>query len=217
MLNFGSSVSLFADKCGCSAIFDEFGEYIQVTLLRLRKSFVFGLKTKDKDGYDALVVMGLGEDVSYDDGLSFIKKGKGSRFSNITLHEIKVDDVSKFNIGDPVGYDVFSVGQSVDITGISQGKGFAGAMKRHGFGGLCASHGVSISHRSHGSTGQCQDPGRVFKGKKMAGHMGAKKVTVQNLSVMDIDSSTRVVVVKGSVPGHKMSSVLMSSAVKSEG
>ena len=130
------------------------------------------------------------------------------------LAEFRVDNDNLISVGTEIGVNHFAAGQHVDVTGISIGKGFAGAMKRHNFGGLRASHGVSISHRSHGSTGQCQDPGRVFKGKKMAGHMGASQVTVQNLVVVATDDARGLILVKGAVPGSKGGYVRIFDAVK---
>jgi large subunit ribosomal protein L3 len=130
------------------------------------------------------------------------------------LAEFRVDPENLLNVGEEIIADHYFEGQFVDVTGTSIGKGFAGAMKRHNFGGLRASHGVSISHRSHGSTGQCQDPGRVFKGKKMAGHMGAARVTTQNLQVVRTDTDRGLIMVKGAVPGSKGGWVTIKDAVK---
>jgi large subunit ribosomal protein L3 len=130
------------------------------------------------------------------------------------LAEFRVDPENIINVGEEITADHYFEGQFVDVAGTSIGKGFAGAMKRHNFGGLRASHGVSISHRSHGSTGQCQDPGKVFKGKKMAGHMGAARVTTQNLQVVKTDSTRGLIMVKGAVPGSKGGWVTVKDAVK---
>jgi large subunit ribosomal protein L3 len=130
------------------------------------------------------------------------------------LVEFRVDAENLLSVGEEIIADHYFEGQFVDVTGTSIGKGFAGAMKRHNFGGLRASHGVSVSHRSHGSTGQCQDPGKVFKGKKMAGHMGAARVTTQNLQVVRTDSDRGLIMVKGAVPGNKGGWVTVKDAVK---
>ena len=130
------------------------------------------------------------------------------------LKEFRVDKDSFLEIGTKLNASHFQKGQSVDVTGTSIGKGFAGSMKRHNFKGGRASHGVSVSHRSHGSTGNSQDPGRVFKGKKMAGHMGAKKVTKQNLRILDVDLKNKVLIIKGSVPGKNNSVVLIKDSIK---
>ena len=130
------------------------------------------------------------------------------------LKEFRVDQENMLDIGTKLSVDHFKVNQFIDATGISIGKGFAGVMKRHNFGGLRASHGVSISHRSHGSTGQNQDPGRVFKGKKMAGRMGNTKVTKQNLKVIEVDDKNNLLIIKGSLPGKKNSIVFVKDSVK---
>ena len=130
------------------------------------------------------------------------------------MKEFRVSSENLIEVGSQITANHYVEGQLVDVSGVSIGKGFAGAMKRHNFGGLRASHGVSISHRSHGSTGQCQDPGRVFKGKKMAGHMGARKVTTQNLEVVSTNEETGVILVRGAVPGAKGGWVTISDAVK---
>ena len=139
---------------------------------------------------------------------------KASVLPKRKLAEFRVSDDAMVDVGATFAPSHFVAGQKVDAVGISQGKGFAGAMKRHNFGGLRASHGVSISHRSHGSTGQCQDPGKVFKGKKMAGHMGAVRVTTQNLEVVSTDDEENLILIHGAVPGAKNGWVLLSDAVK---
>jgi large subunit ribosomal protein L3 len=130
------------------------------------------------------------------------------------IKEFRVDQKNILEVGSSLNVTHFKQNQFVDVTSVSIGKGFAGAMKRHNFGGLRASHGVSISHRSHGSTGQNQDPGKVFKGKKMAGHMGAKKVTIQNLKVIEVDEENSLLIIKGSVPGKKNSTIFIKDAIK---
>ena len=139
---------------------------------------------------------------------------KASVLPKRKLAEFRVSDDAVLEVGSTLSANHFVAGQSVDAVGITQGKGFAGAMKRHNFGGLRASHGVSISHRSHGSTGQCQDPGKVFKGKKMAGHMGATRVTTQNLMVVSVDTEDNLILVHGAIPGAKNGWVLLSDALK---
>ena len=149
-----------------------------------------------------------------------VKKPQRKIFSSLEikpkkiLKEFRVDEESILDLGTSINVNHFEKDQYVDITGTSIGKGFAGVMKRYNFGGLRASHGVSISHRSHGSTGQNQDPGRVFKGKKMAGHMGARRVTKQNLKLVDIDETNKLLIVKGSVPGKKNSILFVKDAIK---
>ena len=208
---------LIATKIGNSSYFnEENGKVIPVTLLRVDECIVSNIKTNEKDGYSSLQVVSI-------DGKSDLKKinkPQQKLFANIKLNpkkiikEFRVAPENTLEIGTKLNVSHFKKDQYVDVTSNSIGKGFAGAMKRHNFGGLRASHGVSISHRSHGSTGQNQDPGKVFKGKKMAGHMGAKKVTKQNLKVIDIDEQNKLLIVNGSVPGRKNSVVYVKDAVK---
>ncbi len=207
---------LIATKIGNSSYFSENGNIIPVTLLKVEDCVVSNVKTIDKDGYSSLQLASI-------DGKSEIKKVKKPQqklFANINsnpkkvIKEFRIDPENKLEIGTKLNVSHFKKDQFVDVTSKSIGKGFAGAMKRHNFGGLRASHGVSISHRSHGSTGQNQDPGRVFKGKKMAGHMGAKKVTKQNLKVIDVDETNKILVINGSVPGKKNSVVFINDSVK---
>ena len=152
--------------------------------------------------------------------ISYISKPQRKIFSSININpkkvikEFRVDNENILEVGTKLNVDHFKVNQFIDASSISIGKGFAGVMKRHNFGGLRASHGVSISHRSHGSTGQNQDPGRVFKGKKMAGRMGNRKVTKQNLKIIEIDNINNLLVIKGSVPGKKNSIIYLKDAVK---
>ena len=207
---------LIATKIGNSSYFSENGKVIPVTLLRVDECIVSNIKTKEKDGYSSLQVVSI-------DGKSDLKKinkPQQKLFANIKsnpkkiIKEFRVSPENTLEIGTKLDVSHFKKDQYVDVTSKSIGKGFAGAMKRHNFGGLRASHGVSISHRSHGSTGQNQDPGKVFKGKKMAGHMGAKKVTKQNLKVIDIDEQNKLLIVNGSVPGRKNSVVFVKDSVK---
>ena len=197
---------LIATKIGSSSYFSEDGNVIPVTLLKVDECIVSNIKTLEKDGYSSLQVISI-------DGVTDLKKVKKPQqklFANIKstpkkiIKEFRIDPSNILEIGTKLNVSHFKKDQYVDITSKSIGKGFAGAMKRHNFGGLRASHGVSISHRSHGSTGQNQDPGKVFKGKKMAGHMGAKKVTKQNLKVIDVDEENKILVINGSVPGKKI-------------
>jgi len=207
---------LIATKIGNSSYFSDNGKVIPVTLLRVDECIVSNIKTLDKDGYTSLQLASI-------DGKSDLKKinkPQQKLFANIKtnpkkiIKEFRVDPENTLEIGTKLDVSHFQKDQYVDVTSKSIGKGFAGAMKRHNFGGLRASHGVSISHRSHGSTGQNQDPGKVFKGKKMAGHMGAKKVTKQNLKVIDIDEPNKLLIVNGSVPGRKNSIVFVKDAIK---
>jgi large subunit ribosomal protein L3 len=223
---------VIARKLGMTRIFNENGRHIPVTVLSLDGCQVVGLRTdedrevsvnrgkkKEKvtvtrnDGYTA-VVMGAGEAKAKRTAKAqreaFAKAGVAPKRK---LVEFRVSgDLPE--VGAEVVADHFAVGQRVDVAGVSLGRGFSGAMKRWNFGGLRASHGVSISHRSHGSTGQCQDPGKVFKGKKMAGHYGVDRVTVQNLEVVRTDAERGIILVKGAIPGHDGSYVEVRDAVK---
>lgn len=205
---------LIAKKLGMTQIFLDSGVQVPVTVLKVEPCTVIEQKTNEKHGYSA-VKLGTGE-------IAARKLNKAQREDyakkqiepSRILKEFRVDEADLLDIGTKIGADHFSEGQYVDATGISVGKGFAGGMKRHNFGGLRASHGVSVSHRSHGSTGNRQDPGKVFKNKKMAGHMGARKVTKLNLLVQSIDTEQGLIFVKGSIPGHKDSVVFIRDAIK---
>ena len=207
---------LIATKIGNSSYFSENGNVIPVTLLKIEDCIISNIKTLDKDGYSSLQVISI-------DGKSDLKKVNKPQqklFASIksnpkrVIKEFRIDPENTLEVGTTLNVSHFKKDQYVDVTSKSIGKGFAGAMKRHNFGGLRASHGVSISHRSHGSTGQNQDPGKVFKGKKMAGHMGSKQVTKQNLKVVDIDEENKILVINGSVPGRKNSVVFVNDSVK---
>jgi len=205
---------VIAQKIGMTRIFTDDGQHVPVTVLRLEKCQVVGQRTEDQHGYTALQ---LGAGTAKVKNLTKAQRGTFS-VVNIEpkrqLAEFRVSPDNLIEVGAELTADHFVSGQCVDVTGTSIGKGFAGAMKRHGFGGLRASHGVSISHRSHGSTGQCQDPGKVFKGKKMAGQMGNKQITTQNIEVVKTDVDRGLVLVKGAVPGSKGGWVLVRDAVK---
>ncbi len=207
---------LIATKLGNSSFFREDGSSTQVTVLKVDECVVSNIKTDERDGYNAVQLAS----VNTNKDISSINKPQRKIFSSIKiepkkiLKEFRVDSDNILEIGTKLNVDHFKVDQFVDISGISIGKGFAGVMKRHNFGGLRASHGVSISHRSHGSTGQNQDPGRVFKGKKMAGRMGNKMVTKQNLKIIEIDINKNLLIVKGSIPGKKNSTIFVKDAIK---
>ncbi len=205
---------LLAQKLGMSFVYLNNGTRVPVTLLRVEESQVVAVKTCDTDGYDAV-------QVSYGKAkVKNVSKALRGHYAKANvepakkLAEFRVSADALLDVGAGLQVTHFVPGQFVDISGTSIGKGFAGAMKRHNFRGLEASHGVSVSHRSHGSTGQCQDPGKVFKGKKMAGHLGDVSVTVQNLQVMEIDSEQGLIIIKGAVPGAKGGYVRVSDAVK---
>ncbi|PWG18556.1 50S ribosomal protein L3 [Salibaculum griseiflavum] len=205
---------VIAKKVGMTRIFQEDGRQIPVTVLQLDKLQVVAQRTAEKDGYSAVQ---LGAGTAKAKRTSAPMRGhfaKAKVEPKRKVAEFRVDPENLINVGEEIIASHYFEGQFVDVSGTSIGKGFAGAMKRHNFGGLRATHGVSISHRSHGSTGQCQDPGKVFKGKKMAGHMGAAKVTTQNLQVVRTDADRGLIMVKGAVPGSKGSWVTIKDAVK---
>jgi large subunit ribosomal protein L3 len=205
---------LLAEKLGMSRLFDEDGSHCPVTVLRVADCEVVAARRPERDGYCALQI-GIGK--AKTKNVTKPMRGHFAR-ANVApkggLAEFRVSEDALLEPGTALTVAHFVVGQYVDVAGTSIGKGFAGAMKRWGFKGLRASHGVSISHRSHGSTGNRQDPGRVFKGKKMAGHMGNRRVTVQNLEVVGIDKERGLVLVKGGVPGARGGYVRISDAVK---
>ena len=204
---------LLAEKVGMSRFYDTDKINHSVTILQVRECQVVSLKNFEKDGYNAVTLSHGNYSKSVGKPFKeFLKKNKLKAFSH--SREFKLKKPSSFKVGDMVSVSNFMVGQFVDVTSNSIGKGFAGGMKRHNFSGNRATHGVSISHRSHGSTGQCQDPGKVFKGKKMAGRLGNKKVTIQNLKILNIDTENNLIILKGAVPGHKGSIIKIVDAVK---
>ena len=194
---------LIARKLGMSRHYMDDGRHLPVTVLQIDECQVVSQKTEDRDGY-AAVQLGVGH--AKPKNVSKAMRGHFAKAKVEPKHkvaEFRVTEDCMVDIGTEIAASHFVEGQYVDVIGTSMGKGFAGAMKRHNFGGLRASHGVSVSHRSHGSTGQCQDPGKVFKGKKMAGHLGAKQVTEQNLYVVKSDDERGLILVMGGVPGPK--------------
>jgi len=205
---------VIAQKVGMTRIFTEQGEHIPVTVLKLDNVQVVAHLTDDKNGYTAMQ-LGAGKRKP-----SRVAKAERERFARVEvepkrrLAEFRVSPDNLIEVGATITANHFVIGQLVDVTGTNQGKGFQGAMKRWNFGGLRATHGVSVSHRSHGSTGQRQDPGKVFKGKKMAGHMGTERVTTQNLEVVATDVARGLVLIRGAVPGSKGGWVLVRDAVK---
>ncbi len=205
---------LIAQKLGMTRVFDDTGVHLPVTLLKVEGCQVVAQRTLERDGYTA-VQLGVGAAKPKRAGKAMRGHfAKAKVEPKRRLAEFRVSEDALIDTGAEISADHFLAGQYVDVSGTSIGKGFAGVMKRHNFKGLKASHGVSISHRSHGSTGQCQDPGKVFKGKKMAGHMGAERVTVQNLRVVSTDVEDGLIVVEGAVPGSRGSYVLLSDAIK---
>ena len=205
---------IIAKKVGMTRLFMEDGKQIPVTVLQLENLQVVAQRTSEKHGYTA-VQLGCGNAKAK--RTSQAMRGVFAA-ANVApkrkIAEFRVDEANLIAVGEELSAEHYFEGQFVDVAGTSIGKGFAGAMKRHNFGGLRATHGVSISHRSHGSTGQCQDPGKVFKGKKMAGHMGAARVTTQNLQVVRTDADRGLIMVKGAVPGSKGGWVTVKDAVK---
>lgn len=205
---------MIAKKEGMTRIFDEDGRHIPVTVLKIDECQVVAHRTEERDGYTA-VQLGSGKAK-----VKRTSKANRGHFAKAKVEpkkklvEFRVVNENLPAVGAEIGAHHFVAGQYVDVTGTSKGKGFQGAMKRHNFGGMRATHGVSISHRAHGSTGQCQDPGRVFKGKKMAGHMGDERVTTQNLQVVAIDEEAGLVLIKGAVPGSKSGWVIINDAIK---
>src|SRR3990172_5575568 len=210
----GMRSGVVAQKVGMTRIFTEAGEHVPVTVLKLEKLQVVAHRTNEKNGYTALQ---LGAGTRKPSRLTKAERG-GFAVANVEpkrkLAEFRVSPENVIEVGAEITADHFVPGPFVDVTGTSQGKGFQGAMKRWNFHGLRASHGVSLSHRSHGSTGQRQDPGKVFKGKKMAGHLGSERVTTQNLVVVKTDAERGLLMIRGAVPGSKGGWVIFRDAVK---
>ena len=205
---------VIAKKLGMTRLFLEDGKQVPVTVLQLDSLQVVAQRTADRDGYTAVQ---LGAGTAKAKRTTAGMRGHFAR-ANVEpkrkIAEFRVTPDNLIDVGAEITADHYLAGQFVDIAGNSIGKGFQGAMKRHNFSGLRASHGVSVSHRSHGSTGQCQDPGKVFKGKKMAGHMGAVRTTTQNLEVVRTDADRGLIMIKGAVPGSKGGWVTIKDAVK---
>ena len=207
---------IIGTKIGNSSFFNEDGSVTPITIIKVDDCVVSQIKTKDKDGYNAIQLASIENNLK----ISNVKKPQRKIFSSINsnpkrvLKEFRVLEENLLEIGAILDVSHFQKDQIVDVTGVSIGKGFQGSMKRHNFKGGRASHGVSVSHRAHGSTGNSQDPGRVFKGKKMAGHMGAKKVTKQNLKIISVDQDNKLISIMGSVPGKKNTVVLIKDAIK---
>jgi large subunit ribosomal protein L3 len=208
------SVGIVGVKRGMTRVFSEDGASIPVTVIEAQPNRVTRRKTVDSDGYDAVQVT-FGNVKA-----SRVNKAKAGQFSKANvdagrnLFEFRCDPETGINTGDAVNLEGFEPGQKIDVTGTSKGKGFAGVIKRHNFSHQDYTHGNSISHRAPGSIGQCQTPGRVFKGKKMAGHMGSVRVTTQNLEVVRVDLDNHLLLVKGAVPGATGTDVIVRPAVK---
>ena len=209
-----SEIALIGKKIGMTREFYKSGQLVPVTVLKMEKARVIQVIDQGKRGYNA-VQMGYGK--IKNSKLSKSMKGyfaKKNTEPKKLLKEFKVNSTENYKEGNEFGLEIFNDIKFVDVKSKTIGKGFAGAMKRHNFGGLRASHGVSISHRSHGSTGQRQDPGKVFKGKKMAGHMGDKIRTMQNIEIIKSDKDNNLLYLKGSIPGAKNAEVVIKKAVK---
>ncbi len=205
---------VIARKLGMSRLFNDKGEHVPVTVLRLEDVEVLSTKSMEKDGYLA-VQLGFNNKKLKNVNKplkGFFAKAKTEPKEKVVEFRVSADAL--LEIGDKIGANHFIPGQKIDVTGISQGKGFAGSMKRHNFGGMQATHGVSISHRAHGSTGNSQDPGRTWKGKKMAGQYGNVKITTQNLKVAKLINEENLILVEGAVPGSKNGIVTLTDAVK---
>lgn len=205
---------LIAEKVGMTRVFDAEGAHVPVTVLKMDGCQVVAVRTAEKDGYTA-VQLGLGKAK-----VKNVTKPMRGHFAKAKVEpkrrlvEFRVSADALLDVGAELSATHFLPGQYVDVTANSIGKGFAGVMKRHNFGGLRATHGVSVSHRSHGSTGNRQDPGRTFPGKLMAGHMGAARVTTQNLKIVSVDAERGLILVQGSVPGAAGGYVLVADAKK---
>jgi len=208
------SIGLIGKKSGMSRLFLEDGESVPVTAVSVCGNFIADIKTKEKNGYNALVV-------SKTKKSNNLNKSQEEFFKKVNLNpgslaEFKLDDNNEeaYEIGKHLTADLFEVGQLVDVTGVSKGKGYAGVIKRHNFKMQDATHGNSLAHRAHGSIGQCQTPGRVWKGKKMSGHMGNVQKTVQSLKIVDMDVENNVIYIKGSVPGFNGSELKIKPSIK---
>ncbi|OLP55402.1 50S ribosomal protein L3 [Rhizobium rhizosphaerae] len=205
---------VIAQKVGMTRVYNDAGEHIPVTVLKMENCQVVAHRTEEKNGYVA-VQLGAGQKK-----VKNTTKALRGHFAAASVEpkaklvEFRVSSENLIDVGSELTASHFVAGQLVDVTGTSIGKGFAGAMKRHNFGGLRATHGVSVSHRSHGSTGNNQDPGKVWKGKRMAGHMGQTRVTTQNLEIVSTDEDRGLILVKGAVPGSKGSWIVVRDAIK---
>ncbi|MDP0560945.1 MAG: 50S ribosomal protein L3 [Candidatus Endonucleobacter sp. (ex Gigantidas childressi)] len=211
------TVGLVGTKCGMTRIFTEGGVSIPVTVVQVELNRVAQIRTKSVDGYNAIQITAGAKKSSR------VNKPKAGHFAKAGveagrgLWEFLVDENAEYKLGEVIGVDMFQQGQKVDVTGRSKGKGFQGVIKRWNFSTQDATHGNSLSHRAPGSIGQCQTPGRVFKGKKMCGHMGSERTTVQSLSIIRVDSERNLLLIKGALPGATGSDVIVKPAVKVSG
>ncbi|MBM7365749.1 50S ribosomal protein L3 [Gordonia hydrophobica] len=214
MSNQNATKGILGTKLGMTQVFDEKNRVVPVTVIATGSNVITQLRTADRDGYTAIqLAYGAIDPRKVNKPVSgqFAKAGVTPRRH---LTEIRIDDISAFEVGQELGADIFTDGVKVDVTGTSKGKGYAGVMKRHGFKGLSASHGAHRVHRSPGSIGGCATPGRVFKGTRMAGRMGSDKVTTQNLTVHKVDAEAGLLLIKGAIPGRKGGIVVVRDAVK---
>ncbi|MFL2721133.1 MAG: 50S ribosomal protein L3 [Gammaproteobacteria bacterium] len=206
------SIGLIGTKSGMSRLFTEEGQSIPVTAISIAGNFISDIKTSDRDGYEALVVSKIKK--SNNRNKSQVEYFKKRDIQPGILAEFKTKDIDNHQIGSHLTADIFEIGQYVDVTGTSKGKGYAGVIKRHNFKMQDATHGNSLAHRAHGSIGQCQTPGRVWKGKKMSGHMGNVQKTIQSLEIVELDKENNLIFVKGSIPGFNGSTVKVKPSIK---
>ena len=205
------SIGLVGKKSGMSRLFQEDGTSTPVTVISVTANFIADIKTHEKHGYSAVVVSKNTSKNLTKSSSEFFKK---QNIPNGELFEFRTEDTNDLKVGNHITADIFEVGKKVDVTGTSKGKGYAGVIKRHNFAMQDATHGNSLAHRAHGSIGQCQTPGRVWKGKKMSGHMGHERKTIQSLELIGVDIQNNLLYVKGAVPGFKGSTLKITSAVK---
>jgi len=206
------SIGLIGTKSGMSRLFTEEGQSIPVTAISIAGNFISDIKTSERDGYEALVVSKIKK--SNNRNKSQVEYFKKRDIQPGILAEFKTKDIDNHQIGSHLTADMFEIGQYVDVTGTSKGKGYAGVIKRHNFKMQDATHGNSLAHRAHGSIGQCQTPGRVWKGKKMSGHMGNVQKTIQSLEIVELDKENNLIFVKGSIPGFNGSTVKIKPSIK---
>jgi len=207
------AISLLGQKVGMTRVFNEDGSAIPVTVLEMTPNRVSQVKTVETDGYDAIQLIRGTKKASRVNKALAGHYAKAGVEAGSFCREVRVDPAN-YELGSSIEVDIFEAGQNVDVSGVSKGKGFAGVLKRWNFAGKDATHGNSINHRTPGSIGQCQTPGRVFKGKKMAGHMGSVTHTTQNLEIIRVDAERNLLLVKGAVPGAKGSNIAVKPAIK---
>ena len=205
------SIGLVGKKSGMSRLFQEDGTSTPVTVISVAANFIADIKTREKHGYSAVVVSKNTSKNLTKSSSEFFKK---QNIPNGELFEFRTEDTNDLKVGKHITADIFEVGKKVDVSGTSKGKGYAGVIKKHNFAMQDATHGNSLAHRAHGSIGQCQTPGRVWKGKKMSGHMGHERKTIQSLELIGADVQNNLLYVKGAVPGFKGSTLRITPAVK---